>query len=141
MQFASRQRKKAVINIISLVDVVFLLLIFFTVSANFMNQPALKIDLPEAEAGPKENEATKSLIVYVTSQGELFLGDQPINIDDLPNIISNSLKEGNPPSMVIKADKEVIHGRVIEVMDIARRNGIEAVTVGTQSRTKGSNSK
>ena len=42
--------------------------------------------------------------------------------------------------MVIKADKEVIHGRVIEVMDIARRNGIEAVTVGTQSKVKGSKS-
>ena len=138
MQFASRQRKKAVINIISLVDVVFLLLIFFTVSANFMNQPALKIDLPEAEAGPKESEATRSLIVYITSQGELFLGDQAINIADLPDIIKTSLEEGNPPSMVIKADKEVIHGRVIEVMDIARRNGIEAVTVGTQSKVKGS---
>ena len=72
MQFASRQRKKAVINIISLVDVVFLLLIFFTVSANFMNQPALKIDLPEAEAGPKEERGDQEPDSLYHQQGRNF---------------------------------------------------------------------
>lgn len=56
MQFSHRTRRKATINIISLVDVVFLLLIFFTVSATFMDQPALKIDLPESGAEPPKEK-------------------------------------------------------------------------------------
>lgn len=137
MQFQSRQRRKAFINIVSLVDVVFLLLIFFSVSATFMDQPALKINLPEASAEPQRTEEQQPMTVYLTSGGQLFFGDRPVRLDDLPELIREGLRSGRQPRMSIKADKDVTHGEVIRVMDLARQNGVELVTVATQKQAEG----
>jgi biopolymer transport protein ExbD len=134
MQFSHRTRRKATINIISLVDVVFLLLIFFTVSATFMDQPALKIDLPESGAEPPEREDPEPMTVYLTKEGELYFGDQPIRFEDLAELISGEIREGASRHLSIKADKEVTHGRVIQVMDMARQKGVQLVTIATQKR-------
>ncbi|MBW7996973.1 MAG: biopolymer transporter ExbD [Candidatus Glassbacteria bacterium] len=134
MQFSQRHRRKAAINIISLVDVVFLLLIFFMVSATFMDQPALKINLPESGAEPPDSDAPEPMTVYLTSQGELYFGDQMVRVDELPEMFKQSLGEGKPPVLNLKADKEVTHGKVIEVMDLARQSGIEMVTVATERK-------
>jgi biopolymer transport protein ExbD len=134
MQFSQRHRRKAVINIISLVDVVFLLLIFFMVSSTFMDQPALKIDLPESGAEPMNSDAPEPMTVYLTSQGDLYFGDQMVRLDDLPEMFRKSIDEGKPLVLSVKADKEVTHGKVIEVMDMARQSGIEMVTVATEHK-------
>ncbi len=137
MQFQSRQRRRTFINIVSLVDVVFLLLIFFSVSTSFMDQPALKIDLPEASAEPPSSEQQRPMTVYLTSGGQLYFGDTPVRLDDLPELIREGLRSGQPARMSIKADKDVTHGEVIRVMDLARQNGIELVTVATQKKAEG----
>ena len=134
--FTASHKRKAAINIISLVDVVFLLLIFFTVSATFMDQPALKIDLPESGAEPPDADAPEPMTVYITSQGDVYFGDQMVRPDELPEKFKQSLAEGKPPVLSVKADKEVIHGKVIEVMDWARQSGVEMVTVVTEKKSK-----
>lgn len=134
MQFSQRTRRKATINIISLVDVVFLLLIFFTVSATFMDQPALKIDLPESGAEPPKDSEPEPMTVYLTSRGELYFGDQPVRLEDLGELIGEQIREGASRHLSLKADKEVTHGRVIEVMDLARQKGVQMVTVATQKK-------
>ena len=134
MQFSHRTRRKATINIISLVDVVFLLLIFFTVSATFMDQPALKIDLPESGAEPPEREDPEPMTVYLTKQGELYFGDLPVRLEDLAELISGGISKGASRHLSIKADKEVTHGEVIQVMDLAQQNGVQLVTIATQKR-------
>ena len=136
MQFGTRYRRKATINIISLVDVVFLLLIFFTVTATFMDQPALKLDLPEASAEPQPTDSPQSLTVYLTSEGELFFNDRAIRSDFLQELIMEELRAGKESRLTIKADRGVVHGKVVEVMDIARRSGIEVITIGTQIPTQ-----
>ena len=132
MQFGTRHRRKATINIISLVDIVFLLLIFFTVTATFMDQPALKLDLPEASAEPKPTDSPQNLTVYLTKEGELFFGDRPIHSDFLQKLIIEELRAGKESRLIIKADRGVVHGKVVELMDIARRSGIKVITIGTQ---------
>jgi biopolymer transport protein ExbD len=134
MQFATRHRRKATINIVSLVDVVFLLLIFFTVSATFMDQPALKINLPESGAEPPKADAPEPMTVYLTSQGDLYFGDHMARADELPELFKRAMAEGKPPVLSVKADKEVTHGKVIEVMDMARQSGVEMVTVATEHK-------
>lgn len=136
MQFSQYHRRKATINIISLVDVVFLLLIFFTVSATFMDQPALKIDLPESGAEPPDPNAPEPMTVYITTQGDLYFGDQMVRLDELPDKFREALAEGKPQVLSVKADKEVVHGKVIEVMDLARQSGIKMVTVATERKSE-----
>ncbi|MEA2063895.1 MAG: biopolymer transporter ExbD [Gemmatimonadota bacterium] len=132
MQFMPKHRRKAVINIISLVDVVFLLLIFFTVSATFVDQPALKLDLPEASTEPETAESQEQITVFLTAEGELFFGDRAIRSSDLPELIREGLVQGKESRITIKADREVVHGKVVEIMDLARQSGIRAVTIGTR---------
>ncbi len=134
MRFAEKKRRKAGVNSVPLMDLVFLLLIFFAVTASFMDQPAIKLDLPEASAEPLKQLPKDIMTVYVSAEGDLYFGDKLIKLEDLPGLLKAGLAEGRPSRLTIKADREVIHGKVIEVMDMARQSGIEAVTVGTQKK-------
>lgn len=137
MRFSEKKRRKAGVNSVPLMDVVFLLVIFFAVTATFMDQPAIKLDLPEASAEPLKQQPKDIMTVYVSSEGQVFYGDRLIKLEDLPGLLKAGLAEGRPSRLTIKADREVIHGKVIEVMDLARQNGIEVVTVGTQKKAGG----
>jgi biopolymer transport protein ExbD len=136
MQFKKFPRRRVFINIASLTDLVFLLIIFFTVSMRFMDQPALKIDLPQASAETLRDDEQKPMTVYLTKEGELYFRDKPIRLDDLPGMIKADQARHQSNRLTIKADRDVTHGRVIEVMDLARQNGIEMVTIATQKRAE-----
>lgn len=74
------------------------------------------------------------MTVYLTKEGELYFGDQPIRFEDLAELISGEIREGASRHLSIKADKEVTHGEVIHVMDLARQKGVQLVTIATQKR-------
>ena len=79
---SSRKKGSLVINITSLIDVMFLLLIFFMVSTTFLSQPAIKLELPEAEHS--ETVRQSPLVVYVDPAGRIYLNDEPMEIPLLP---------------------------------------------------------
>jgi biopolymer transport protein ExbD len=137
MQFRPRQRRNVYVNIVSLVDVVFLLIIFFTVTATFMDQPAIKLDLPTASADPPKENQADIMTVYLSKEGDIYFEDKPVRLDDLPGLLKAGLEKGRQNRLMLMADREVIHGRVIEVMDLAKQNGIQMVTVATQKPDSG----
>mgnify|MGYP000087224424 CR=1 FL=1 len=82
MQFvAERKGRGTVINVTSLIDVMFLLLIFFMVSSTFKLQPAIELTLPRSESA--ETVATAPTVVYLTRDGQLYLNDQPVDRQQL----------------------------------------------------------
>ncbi len=132
MQFSHRTRRKATINIISLVDVVFLLLIFFTVSATFMDQPALDINLPQipevGEKSPKEPGILDDMEIYLTPQREIYFGDKPIRLDDIETQIKESLKHGSNNKLIFTADSLASYGIAIQILDRVRKAGVDSVS-------------
>ncbi|MCP4265563.1 MAG: biopolymer transporter ExbD [Candidatus Brocadiaceae bacterium] len=129
MQFRIKRYIKPVINIASLVDVLFLLLIFFMVTSAFVEQPNIKLELPST----KHSDVSKieSTVLTIARDGQLFLHDRPVDkkklIKELRRVILDTGKE----VLVLKADKEVSYGVVVGIMDDARGAGFRKVVAPT----------
>ncbi|MBE0477941.1 biopolymer transporter ExbD [Candidatus Aerophobetes bacterium] len=110
------------INLTPLIDVVFLLLIFFMVSTTFAAiRYGIKVELPKTTI-PQER-VEENIVISVTKDNHIYVGKTWIR--DEKNLISILTKEVREKGglVVINADKEVKHGRVVEVMDLAKRAG------------------
>lgn len=117
-------------SVSSLTDIVMLLLIFFLLTSQFVLQTGVKIKLP----GAKNNEqlAPSKLVVTLSDKGEIFVGDEKIQIEMLPGKL-NQLKASSPENnLILRADKSVPVGLVIKVIDAARGIGINKFTIETE---------
>lgn len=135
MQLLNKKRRRVTINITSLIDVVLLLLIFFMVSTNFIEQPGMKLDLPDSETA-SSSAAGNELEVIVQSDGSLFLNGEAIKIEELRIQFEKFATESSPQSLFLKADKNVTHGIVMEVMDIARLTGIQKIIIASTKKAE-----
>lgn len=131
MQFTENKKKKSLgLNITSLIDVMFILLIFFMVSSSFVEQPGMKLELPAMKS--QEVAKVEKMALYVSPEGELFLNDQPVSLDSLSALIKTVMPNIEEKTLVLKADKAVEHGLVVQVMDIAKRSGLKKIVIGTR---------
>ena len=129
MQFNEKPKRRVIINITSLIDVLFLLLIFFMVTSTFLEQPGMKLELPSAKS--TEISQVEKLVLYIGPGGEIIFNDQTVMLDDLESVIKEAVPLAKEKTLVLKADKTVQHGTVVAVMDIAKRAGLEKLVVGT----------
>ena len=128
MEFNPKKKRRVLINITSLIDVMFLLLIFFMVTSTFLDQPGMKLELPSAESA--EVARVEKLVLYISSDDEVVFNDQPVALDDLEETMRGALSEIEDRTLVLNADKAVQHGTVIRVMDIAKKLGLERLVIG-----------
>jgi biopolymer transport protein ExbD len=119
------------INITPLIDIVFLLLIFFMISTTFDNPNSIGVKLPSAQRSA-QSEESKDLKLSIKEDGILYLGEEEISYSELDTRFSKLPKVDEGRRLVISADKEAIHGAVVRVMDIAKRNGIDKIAIATQ---------
>lgn len=131
MQFHEKKRRKVIINITSLIDVMFLLLIFFMVSSTFIEQPGMKLELPESKSATIEQ--IKELVLEITADQRMLLNQDPVTLEDLEGKIKALFPNLAEKSLVLKADRSVPHGTVVKVMDIAKLSGIEKLIIATRS--------
>lgn len=130
MKLSQKPPKKIALNITPLIDVLFILIIFFTVSSTFLEQPGIELKLPDAESS--QTYTAQKVIVYVDKTDKTFLNDQEINIDQLAESVSAKLAEQEDKNVVIRADSEVDHGVIIHVMDLLRKKGIYKIIISTE---------
>lgn len=130
MQILEKKRKKVVINITSLIDVLFLLLIFFMVSSTFLEQPGMKLELPETKSNAPEK--IENFILEITPDGAMTLNGESVRIDNLEGKFKEMLPNVQEKSLVLKADKNVPHGDVVKVMDLAKLSGLEKIVIATK---------
>lgn len=130
MQFITKPKKRVTINITSLVDVLFLLLIFFIVSSTFLEQPGMKLDLPESSG--TESVKVEGYTLYITSEGEMFLNEEPLPVSELASVMKDIAPKVDEKGLVLKGDEGVRYGLVVKAMDAARNAGIERLVVATE---------
>jgi len=132
MNFSNKdeQNIKLEVNLVSLIDVVLLLVMFFMITTSFVAQPGIKVKLPQASA--KEVQQKKELAVIISKDKKIYLNEDLISLSLLPDRLNKALKEGNPPILIIKADELVPHGLVVKIMDIAKKTGIETLAIATR---------
>jgi len=127
-----KTRKKARIEIIPMIDTIFFLLVFFMIATLSMTiQRGLQVNLPYAATA--QNEIQQLLTLTITREGKLFLEKEEVDSPGEMSLRLATYKKTAPGlSIVINADRAVEHGRVIEVMDIVRKNGITKIAVATK---------
>jgi len=130
MQFQSRKRRKVLINITSLIDVLFMLLLFVLVTTTFLEQPGIKLDLPGTrDTGVAEQ---REYVLFVAKDGSIFLNEQALPLDDLEEKIRGTLPAMKDQTLVLNADQNVTHGTVVKIMDIVKRGGVKRLVIGTK---------
>ncbi len=135
MKFRRKPRESVEINLASLIDVVFILLLFFVVTTTFSRETQLKVDLPEATSGtPPEEGTLKHLEVLIAADGSYSLNGQALMKNDLRGLMSALRKESDGDSslpLVISADAKTPHQAVITAMDAAGKLGFAQLRITT----------
>lgn len=117
------------IDIAPLIDVVFLLLIFFMLTSNFIMQPGIKVNLPKAATSGVVKP--QNIEIMVTSDGAVYLDAKVVTVDELRGFFKQNAKRGPGTSILIKADSRASLGRVVEVWDMARELGVSQINIAT----------
>jgi len=131
MEFEGRKRVDTRLNIAPLIDVVFLLLIFFMLSAHFVTQPGIKLTLPTASTAKLHPE--EDLIISITNDNDLYLNEERVNLDNLLEKLRVKLNKSQKKTVIIKADEKIDLGLAVKVMDIAKQAEAEGLVISTKA--------
>ncbi|MFQ5708054.1 MAG: ExbD/TolR family protein [bacterium] len=130
MEFQQPKKRKVGINITSLIDVLFLLLIFFMVSSTFLEQPGIKLELPQAQSSVMVQQ--KDYTLFLDKKGVMHLNNEAVTIKNLQNRLIKALPKMKEGALILKADQDATHGKVVQIMDIAKRSGVKKLIIGTK---------
>ena len=135
MKFRRKPRENVEINLASLLDVVFILLLFFVVSSTFTRESQLKVELPEAESAEiVQEEPGKQLEISIAADGSYALNGQALVKSDLATLSSALQRESagdNSLPLVISADGRTPHQAVVTAMDAAGKLGFSRLRITT----------
>ena len=136
MNFQSRsspEEEEPTINVTPLMDIVFLLIIFLVVTTTFRTYSGIVVNLPKAEADRAQREE-RTRVAVLTRRGEIFLDGRPVVRKKFLDTL-RSLQAASPaPVFVVEADEMAEHGRVVELMDAARKVGISRLAIATREK-------
>ncbi len=118
------------INIVSLIDVVLLMLIFFMLTTSFVAKPGLQVKLPKSTT--EVIKSKKMLDVIITKEGRYYLNNDLLSLENLYSALEAKAKESGEQVLIIHADEMARHGMVVKVMDIAKRVGLENMAIATR---------
>ena len=134
MRLSLRSRTEPEVNLTSLIDVVFLLLIFFMVSTSFVKQSQITIRLPEAESTPVVDQAPERIDILITASGTYHVNGREL-INNRAETIRNALQKvaagRKDLPLTISADANARHQDVVTAMDVAGRLGFTKIGIAT----------
>lgn len=128
MRFKRRlEIEKGLLDLTPLINVFFLLLIFFLFTSSFIFQPGIKVSLPKAVTG--EVIQQENVVIIVTRDDKIYLNDREISQDELLSSLRIISKERTP--LLIKADSRASLGRVVGILDMCRSEGVSQINIAT----------
>jgi biopolymer transport protein ExbD len=137
MQFARKKRRQPIINIISLIDILVVLLIFYITTTVFKkSEPKITIKVPESSQAKETKDAPPS-IIYVTADSKIFLDDAPVDADKLGDMLKSKLSANPGFKVAMKADTKAPFGAITKVMDAAHVAGIADLPTFMQTEPAG----
>ncbi|MEH6446350.1 MAG: biopolymer transporter ExbD [Oceanospirillaceae bacterium] len=122
--------EEASIDMTPMLDVVFIMLIFFIVSTTFTRDEGVEINSPNAASA--NVQASSALVISIDAKNQAWLAQKAMPISDLRAALGLSLAQKGITSVLIKADKEASTGDLISVLDLVKSLGIKQVGVATQ---------
>jgi biopolymer transport protein ExbD len=129
MQLSNGRPRRVALDLTPLIDVVLMLVLFFMLTTTFVLSPGVQVDLPQGSSlqQPRESDA----IITITKDGAVYFQDAQVSLETLQAVLQRAKSQQPGLRVVIKADTVVQHGRVVEVMDMAKLVGIERLAIAT----------
>ncbi|MDD5134495.1 MAG: biopolymer transporter ExbD [Phycisphaerae bacterium] len=129
-----RSQEKAEITIAPLIDMVFILLIFFIVTTSFVSETGVTVERPAAHSA--ENLESQSTLVGIGPSGEIYISGRRVGLFSLKPLMENKLKNQPNLSIVLVADKATRADLIVRVMDEIRLSGIKRIAIATERENK-----
>ena len=130
MQFRRPSTSAASINIAPMVDVVFLLVIFFAVSTTFLETSGLKLELPSSSSTAKRDSA--QLAVLMSEDGTLSFDGEIVDRVELARLLKAALSTEEQKLVILRADRSASHGDVVALIDLIREAGAVDLTLAAR---------
>lgn len=135
MKFKRQRSQEVGVDLTPLIDVVFLLLIFFMVSTTFTRESHLQVDLPEASGEPASPAEVDQIDVVINAEGQYFLNERPL-VNNRRETLERGIRElaagDNELPFIITADARTPHEFVVRAMDVAGRLGFSKLSITTE---------
>lgn len=139
MRFKRQNKVLFSMESIALTDIIMNMFIFFFITFSFLatfnktNEGQVDVTLPKAASAAPRPEK-KGITVNLTKEGGLLLEKETVTLAQLKAHFQKEKATGAEITVIVRADKEVSHGRVVEVMDLARTEGLSKLAIATQVR-------
>lgn len=130
MKFRELRRVQAEPGMTALIDTVFLLLLFFALSSSFVMQPGINVNLPRTVSS--ETPVRKDLVVIIARDRRIFLNNDEVAFDALWGRLLEELRAQPEGTLILRADRDVPHGDVVRVMDVAKQAGAARIAIATE---------
>ena len=132
-----KRRMMSEINVVPYIDVMLVLLIIFMVTAPMLSQ-GVKVDLPQADASPIEQDSREPLVVSIDASGDYFLslGPDPrasLDADTLLEQLAEVRQRLPDMPVYVRGDRHVAYGRVVEAMALIQQSGVDSVGLMTEA--------
>lgn len=135
MRFRKTKEEEPGLGITPLIDIVFLLLIFFMLTSHFHVASGIPIRLPKVTEKASDGEHHKIMVV-IDKRGRLYLRGERVGLKKLGLTLQSLVDKDGPVHMLLEADKDVSHGRVVQVMDLAKRAGVSSIIIAARWESK-----
>jgi biopolymer transport protein ExbD len=129
-QMLQEQDEKEEIDMTPMLDVVFILLIFFIVTASFVKEAGIDVNRPEAATAVKKERA--NILVAISDKGDIWINKRKVDVRSVQANIERLKAENPQGTVVIQADKKATTDTLIKVMDSARAAGVYDVSIAAQ---------
>ncbi len=130
MDFSIKKKHELHIDVINMVDVFLNLLIFFMLSTSFISSPGIKVNLPHAK-GDIMLKPQGDIRIYIDAAGNISYDKKQVDMNTLRAQLESIAEKSSDTLVIIEADKDVLHGRVVDVMEVARSAGLHRLAIAT----------
>ena len=127
--FSQSKTASSEINMSPLIDIVFILLIFFVVTTVFIDDSGVEINRPQARSA--EEIQKNSILIAVTKNGDVFYGGRNVGVEGVRTLVTSLLSDDSELPVIIQGDEEVSHGVIMRVTDAAQMAGAQRVYSAT----------
>ena len=130
--FLDQEGENYQINILPMIDIIFVILSFFIISSLFLVKlETIPVNLPNAESSNIEKDSV--IIVSIDLENKIYIDKKLINLSSLENVIKSKIENNSSKKVVLRADKELKYGKVISILDILRK--IENIKIGVSTES------
>ncbi|MFC1503632.1 ExbD/TolR family protein [Pseudomonadota bacterium] len=128
----SSAREEAQIDMTSMLDIVFIMLIFFIVTSSFVRESGVEVNRPQASNVVSQKDA--GIFIAITSANDIYIDKRVVDAERVQATLEHLLLEQPEASLVIQADEHAYNGTVVKVMDAAKGAGVQNIALAAEKR-------